>query len=68
MRGEADFVFDDKAFLALFASIAVDLGIVFLTIVRDAPARRQRPSRAAHGVGQPTPPRLAGILTPQRRR
>jgi hypothetical protein len=65
---DADFVFDDKAFLALFASIAVDLGIVFLTIVRDTPARRQRPARAAQGVGQPTPPRLAGILGPAKRR
>jgi hypothetical protein len=64
----ADFVFDDKAFLALFASIAVDLGIVFLTIVRDTPARRRRLTRAAQGVGQPTPPRLAGILGPAKRR
>lgn len=68
LETDAEFVFNDKAFLALFASIAVDLGIVFLTIVRDAPARRQRPVRAAQGVGQPTPPRLAGILGPAKRR
>jgi hypothetical protein len=68
LETDADFIFDDKAFLALFASIAVDLGIVFLTIVRDAPARRQRPARAAQGVGQPTPPRLATILGPAKRR
>jgi hypothetical protein len=68
LETDADFVFDDKAFLALFASIAVDLGIVFLTIVRDAPAHRRRPARAAQGVGQPTPPRLAGILGPAKRR
>ncbi|HEY7797511.1 MAG TPA: hypothetical protein VIA80_02005 [Hyphomonadaceae bacterium] len=68
LETDADFVFDDKAFLALFASIAVDLGIVFLTIVRDAPAQRRRPARAAQGVGQPTPPRLAGILGPAKRR
>ena len=40
-RGGDDFVFDDKAFLALFASLAVDLGIVFLTVVRDAPGRAE---------------------------
>jgi hypothetical protein len=68
LETDAEFVFDDKAFLALFASIAVDLGIVFLTIVRDAPARGQRPVRAAQGIGQPTPPRLASILGPVKRR
>lgn len=62
VRGDEGFVFDDKAFLALFASLAVDLGIVFLTVVRDAPARRRRPERAAAGQGQPTPPKLSTIL------
>jgi hypothetical protein len=62
VRGDEGFVFDDKAFLALFASLAVDLGIVFLTFVRDAPARRRRPERAAAGQGQPTPPKLSTIL------
>jgi hypothetical protein len=62
MEGETDFVFDDKAFLALFASIAVDLGIVFLTIVRDARPNRPRPGKPAEGQGQPTPPRLSTIL------
>jgi hypothetical protein len=61
-EGGNDFVFDDKAFLALFASLAVDLGIVFLTLVRDAPARRRKPAAAAQGQGQPTPPRLSTIL------
>ena len=32
--GDEQFVFDDKTFLALFASLAVDLGIVFLTLMR----------------------------------
>jgi hypothetical protein len=62
VRGDEGFVSDDKAFLALFASLAVDLGIVFLTVVRDAPARRRRPERAAAGQGQPTPPKLSTIL------
>lgn len=68
MEDEVEFVFDDKAFLALFASIAVDLGIVFLTIIRDAPARRPRRERAAQGIGQPTPPRLTTILGEAKRR
>lgn len=58
---DSDFVFDDKAFLALFASIAVDLGIVFLTIV-GAPRRPEKPGKPAAGQGQPTPPRLSSIL------
>ncbi len=61
-KGAADFVFDDKAFLALFASLAVDLGIVFLTLVRDAPARRKKTVAAVAGQGQPAPPRLSTIL------
>lgn len=65
--GAHAFVFDDKAFLALFASIAVDLGIVFLTLIRDAPRSSRRRIRAAQGQGAPTPPRLAGILGPRRR-
>jgi hypothetical protein len=58
---EVDFVFDDKAFLALFASVAVDLGIVFLTLV-NAPRRPQRIGRASKGDGDPQPPRLTTIL------
>lgn len=63
VHGDEQFVFDDKAFLALFASLAVDLGIVFLTMMRIAGrgggASRSRPAK---GVQQPKPPRLAGIL------
>ncbi|MDP3492245.1 MAG: hypothetical protein Q8R82_03965, partial [Hyphomonadaceae bacterium] len=66
-EGSRDFQFDDKAFLALFASIAVDLGIVFLTIIRDATVRRRRADRAAAGQGAPTPPRLSSILGEKRR-
>ena len=57
----------DKAFLALFASIAVDLGIVFLTIIRDARRRPRKPPRSGPGQGAPAPPRLAGILVARRR-
>lgn len=67
IEGEVDFVFDDKSFLALFASIAVDLGIVFLTIIRDAKPR-ENDAKPARGEGQPTPPRLASILGPAARR
>ena len=61
--GDDAFVFDDKAFLALFASIAVDLGIVFLTLI-GATRRPQKDVVAAlaQGQGQPAPPRLSGIL------
>jgi hypothetical protein len=62
VKGDEGFEFEEKAFLALFASLAVDLGIVFLTVVRAAPARRRRPIRAAAGQGQPTPPKLSTIL------
>jgi hypothetical protein len=62
VKGDEGFEFEEKAFLALFASLAVDLGIVFLTVVRDAPARRRRPARAVAGEGQPTPPKLSTIL------
>jgi hypothetical protein len=61
-KGAADFVFHDMAFLALFVSLAVDLGIVFLTLVREAPARRRKPVAGAAGQGQPTPPRLSSPL------
>jgi len=61
-QGGHDFVFDDKAFLALFASVAVDLGIVFLTLIRDARPGRRKPGKAVEGQGQPTPPRLSTIL------
>ena len=67
VEGGHAFVFDDKAFLALFASIAVDLGIVFLTIIRDAPRTSRRKIRAGQGQGAPTPPRLSGLLGPRRR-
>lgn len=60
--GDEQFVFDDKAFLALFASIAVDLGIVFLTLMRVAGQGGGRPSRPARGLEKPTPPRLASIF------
>jgi hypothetical protein len=61
--GDEQFVFDDKAFLALFASIAVDLGIVFLTLMGIAgQSGGAGGHRAAKGLGQPTPPRLSGIL------
>jgi len=61
VKGDEQFRFEEKAFLALFASLAVDLGIVFLTVVRDARPRRPR-SRPAAGQGQPTPPKLSTIL------
>jgi hypothetical protein len=60
--GDEQFVFDDKAFLALFASIAVDLGIVFLTLMRVAGQGGGRPSRRARGLEKPTPPQLASIF------
>ncbi|MEQ1781780.1 MAG: hypothetical protein ABMA14_10495 [Hyphomonadaceae bacterium] len=56
------FVFDDKAFLALFASLAVDLGIVFLTLTRVAGQGGGPSSRPAKGLEQPKPPRLASIF------
>lgn len=61
IAGDEQFVFDDKAFLALFASIAVDLGIVFLTLMRVAGQGGGR-SRPARGLERPTPPRLASIF------
>ncbi len=67
MEGGHDFVFDDKAFLALFASIAVDLGIVFLTIIRDTPHAPQRKGPSQRGQGVPRPPRLSSILGEKRR-
>lgn len=63
IEGGDGFVFDDKAFLALFASIAVDLGIVFLTLI--GLTRQREPAAVAalaQGLGQPTPPRLSSIL------
>lgn len=60
-KSDATFVFDDKAFLALFASIAVDLGIVFLTILH-APRKPPPLGKAAKGEGAPTPPVLRTIL------
>jgi hypothetical protein len=61
-RGGTEFTFDDKAFLALFASIAVDLGIVFLTLMcvaEQGGGKRNKPQR---GNDKPTPPQLASIL------
>jgi hypothetical protein len=61
--GDEQFVLDDKAFLALFASLAVDLGIVFLTLMRVAgQSGGTGGNRAGKGLGRPTPPRLSGIL------
>lgn len=63
IEGGDGFVFDDKAFLALFASIAVDLGIVFLTLIGLSRRRETNTAAAlAQGQGQPSPPRLSGIL------
>ncbi|HVY90672.1 MAG TPA: hypothetical protein VG942_17530 [Hyphomonadaceae bacterium] len=63
VEGNDGFRLEEKAFLALFASLAVDLGIVFLTIIRTPRRpRRLKPGRAAQGEGQPTPPRLSSIL------
>lgn len=63
IAGDEAFVFDDKAFLALFASIAVDLGIVFLTLIGVARTSEQKKVAAlAEGMGEPKPPRLSGIL------
>lgn len=65
IKGDDKFVFDDKAFLALFASLAVDLGIVFLTLLRVAGQGGDTSGRnSARGLGRPTPPRLSGILDP----
>ena len=62
VQGDEQFVFDDKAFLALFASIAVDLGIVFLTLMRVAGQGGGGQGRPARGLEKPTPPRLASIF------
>lgn len=62
IAGDEQFVFDDKAFLALFASIAVDLGIVFLTLIRVAGQDGGRRARTQRGNEKPTPPRLASIF------
>lgn len=58
--------FGQKEFLALFASLAVDLGILFLTLLRDLPrgTAPKRKGKAAQGSGTPTPPHLASILEP----
>jgi hypothetical protein len=58
-----DFPFGAREGMALFASLAVDLGIVFLTLVRLAPRRRERMSP---GIGAPRPPVLSTILPPER--
>jgi hypothetical protein len=63
--GGAAIPFGDKEFLALFASLAVDLGILFLTLLRDLPAAGDKPGRGggrkAKGVS-PKPPNLGSIL------
>lgn len=61
MAVTSGFEFGAKAFLALFASIAVDLGIVFLTMLRLAGVN-QRKLKPAEGDGQPAPPVLSTIL------
>lgn len=61
-RETPGFVFDEKALLALFASLAVDLGIVFLalsTAPRKPPGFRPRRGKAIAGEdGAPRPPVL----------
>jgi hypothetical protein len=66
VQGDEQFVFDDKAFLALFASIAVDLGIVFLTLMGVAGQGGPSRNKPSRGLDRPTPPRLSGILPDQR--
>ncbi|MBI1338961.1 hypothetical protein GC169_01955 [bacterium] len=52
--------FGEREFLALFASIAIDLGILFLTVVRDV---RDPAAPSRHGpLPAPTPPKLESIL------
>ncbi len=58
--GEGAIPFGQKALLALFASLMVDLGIFFLTILRavkDTPVRE----RGAPGRGEPRPPDLEWV-------
>lgn len=56
--------FDDRALLALFASLAVDLGILFLTVMQAPrrPPRPKKPRKVSAGEGAPTPPVLKTIL------
>lgn len=66
-EGETRFVFDEKALLALFASLAVDLGIVFLTLItapRPPPGPRRARRMALGADGSPKPPVLDTILEP----
>lgn len=54
--------FGEKEALALFASIAVDLGIVFLTLVRAAPPVRRPAGPPPQGpTPPPAPPRLHSV-------
>ncbi len=56
------FPFGEREFLALFASVAVDLGIVFLTLVRFAGDTEPKHIRTARGALQPSPPALSSLL------
>lgn len=56
----SSFDFGSRAWLALFASIAVDLGIVFLTLLRML-GLKERKLKPAHGDGAPEPPVLPTI-------
>jgi len=61
IAGDEAFVFGDKVFLALFASVAVDPGIVFLTLISLARMpERESIAALAHGMGEPAAPRLSG--------
>lgn len=53
-----EITFGEKEFIALFASIAVDLGILFLTLVRAAMETRLL---RGHAARRPTPMRLGDV-------
>ncbi len=62
VHGDEKFVFDDKVFLAIFASLAVDLGFVLLTLMRVAGQDGGSRGRPAKALERPTPTRLSRIL------